>query len=63
MTEEQEKARTKAACAVWDLGLPLVKAIGTAESESQLRVIELFAEFLGGLVEKKRQELTDKEGK
>ena len=63
MTEEQEKALTKAACVVWDLGLPLVKAIGETESEFQLQVIERFVGFLGGLVERKRKELQDKEGK
>ena len=64
MTEEQEKALVNAAAvAVWDLGRPLVKAIDTAESEAWLRVIELFAEFLGELVEKKRQKLSDKEDK
>ena len=63
MTEEQEKALTKAACAVWDLGLPLVRAIDTAESEAWLLFIEAFVEFLGEQVKKKRQELQDKEGK
>lgn len=63
ITEEQEKTRAEAAGAVWDLGLPLVKEINTAESEAWLRVIELFVGFLGELVEKKRQELQDKEGK
>ena len=63
ITEEQEKALTKAACVVWDLGLPLVKAIGETESEFQLQVIERFVGFLGELVEKKRKELQDKEGK
>lgn len=63
MTEEQEKALKKAAGAVWKLGLPLVRAIDTAESEAWLRVIKVFIEYLGEQVEKKRQELPDKEGK
>ena len=64
MTEEQEKALAKAAgAAVWDLGLPLVKAIDVAESEAWLLVIGAFIEFLGEQVEKKRQELSDKEDK
>ena len=63
MTEEQEKALTKAAGAVWDRGLPLVKAIGEAESEFQLQVIERFVGFLGELIKKERKELQDKEGK
>ena len=64
MTEEQEKALAKAAgTVVWNLGMPLVKAIDTAESEAWLLVIETFVEFLGEQVEKKRQELSDKEDK
>ena len=63
ITEEQGKALKKAAGAVWDLGLPLVRAIDTAETETWLRVIKVFIEYLGELVEKKRQELQDKEGK
>ena len=63
MTEEQEKAYAEAAGAVWGLGLPLVKEIDTAESEAWLLVIETFIEFLGELVEKKRQELPGKEDK
>lgn len=63
MTEEQEKALRKAGDAVWGLGLPLVRAIDTAECETWLLVIETFIEFLGEQVEKKRQELADKEDK
>ena len=63
MTEEQEKALTKAAGAVWDLGLPLVKAIGETESEFQLQVIERFVEFLGELIKRRRKELPGKESK
>ena len=67
MTEEQEKTIRKeigkAADAVWALGVPLVKAIDMAESEAQLLIIKAFVEFLGEQVEKKRQELSDKEGK
>ena len=64
MTEEQEKALVKAAgAAIWDLGLPLVEVIDTAESEFQLLIIGTFVGFLGEQVEKKRQELSDKEDK
>ena len=67
MTEEQEKTIRKeigkAADAVWALGVPLVKAIDMAESEAQLLIIKAFIEFLGEQVEKKRQELSDKEDK
>ena len=67
MTEEQEKTIRKeigkAADAVWALGVPLVKAIDMAESEAQLLIIKTFIEFLGEQVEKKRQDLSDKEGK
>ena len=67
MTEEQEKTIRKeigkAADAVWALGVPLVKAIDMAESETQLLIIKAFIEFLGEQVEKKRQELSDKEDK
>lgn len=63
ITEEQEKTRAEAAGAVWDLGLPLVKEINTAESEAWLRVIELFVGFLGELIKRKRRELPGKEDK
>lgn len=67
MTEEQEKALRKeigkASDTVWAMGVPLVMAIDMAESEAQLLLIEAFIEFLGEQVEKKRQELSDKEDK